>query len=411
VAQHNTFIELTTICATGRNTIMSGEEILHGEWMDLDNEELAKEGGGNHSTQSGYILRSQSLDETGIAGKVFAVRLGASKHFGASNAFSSGAPVDSLSSSFDFSLLNADSQESRKHTPAVVRYATSWDEGEAATGDSCKRTKIRALEADGIFEVPATIRKPARKSDLGSPQLSSTPATIKVKQHDTCVKKKISKQTPTSSKRRRARLHQRPSPLGRVPPMTPMTPRALSVQTSNQQSVIAQFTSGQTQEIWDATPFSTAAKRKPKVSLGTAATAASTLLETTNDTFDSVDTLESSTPFRFTSFPASLPRINTNAAAEQPCPGTVRKRMSFGDTNLFNFSRDDETHNTSLSSLQDDGNYDYSDDDEEGSLLGTPVPRTRLNFNSVQSPPSHAPARFFDLQSSGKLLKDLCAHK
>jgi hypothetical protein len=369
---------------------MSGEEILHGEWMDLDDEELSREGGDNHNAKSGYILRSQSLDETDRAGKVFEV------HLGASNTFSPGAPVDSLSSSFDFSLLNADSQDIRKHTPAVVRYAASWDEGEAATGDSCKRTKIRGLEADGIFEVPATIRKPAGNSDLGSPQLSSTPATIRVKQNDTSVKKKISKQTPTSSKRRRALLHQRPSPLGRVPPMTP---------TSNQESVKAQFTLGRPQETWDATSFATAAKRKPKVSLGTTATAASTLLETTTDTFDSVDTLESSTPFRFTSFPASLPRINTNAAAEQPHPGTVRKRMSFGDTNLFNFSRDDETHNTSLSSCQDDGNYDYSDDDEEGSLLGTPVPRTRLNFNSVQSPPCHAPSRFFDLLSSGKFVE------
>ena len=55
--------------------------------------------------------------------------------------------------------------------------------------------------------------------------------------------------------------------------------------------------------------------------------------------------------------------------------------MSFG--NALNHSREDEgTHNTSVSSIQDD-NCGYSDDD---STESPHVTRTRLDFNSVKSP-------------------------
>jgi hypothetical protein len=100
--------------------------------------------------------------------------------------------------------------------------------------------------------------------------------------------------------------------------------------------------------------------RPPKISLGsTVATAASgAALETTLESHESQDA-----PFRFSHFPASLPRIHP--------PGTARKRIA----------REDDTHNTSIGSLQD--GYGYSDDDSSHS---PEVARTRLDFASCKSP-------------------------
>ena len=122
----------------------------------------------------------------------------------------------------------------------------------------------------------------------------------------------------------------------------------------------------------------------------TGSTAGMTHLETTFEADgDSVDT-NSPARFRFTSFPASLPRVyhtNHHSRSTPPvCPGSVRKRMSFdtdddvdnganlrkeedGDDpvglnysnhqhDAINQSRDDDgTHNTSLSSLSVEGGH------------------------------------------------------
>lgn len=100
------------------------------------------------------------------------------------------------------------------------------------------------------------------------------------------------------------------------------------------------------------------------------------------------DSVETSSParFRFTSFPASLPRINNLRTRDRQCPNSVRKRMSFGaeattttncrdDSNYAetvtdgapvnqsceaNQSRDDEgTNNTSISSLSAEGGHHH----------------------------------------------------
>ena len=125
----------------------------------------------------------------------------------------------------------------------------------------------------------------------------------------------------------------------------------------------------------------------------TGSTAGVTQLETTFEADgDSVDT-NSPARFRFTSFPASLPRVhqtnNYSRSTPPVCPGSVRKRMSFdleedavvaeNATNLkkgedgddpvglnysnhqhdtVNQSRDDDgTHNTSVSSLSVEGGH------------------------------------------------------
>jgi hypothetical protein len=182
------------------------------------------------------------------------------------------------------------------------------------------------------------------------------------------------------------------------------------------------------------TPF--LEKKPAKLSLGTVTTAAQQhhhLLETTDDSIDTTHTNNSSgssdgTPFRFTSFPASLPRINmvrtttktttgsaiSSATLPTSCVllppschvGTVRKRMSFGEPlpvypsqhyqaqqrqqlqqhqqqqqqqqqqqyHQFNNSNDNDmrmmmmnrSHDTSLSSVPDEAClYGYSDNEDD----------------------------------------------
>jgi hypothetical protein len=180
----------------------------------------------------------------------------------------------------------------------------------------------------------------------------------------------------------------------------------------------------------------------------TGTTAASTLLETT---FES-DTSSSSptTRFRFTSFPASLPRVNN--PRNRPCPDSVRKRMSFADTSALsevNQSRDDDgTQNTSISSLSAEGghhrlplppgshppailelnsqdargsedleepfhgqlfsdeDFGYSEDDDSAdSPARGVVTRTRLNFNMILSPASNDEE---DNRATGTLRHVIC---
>lgn len=122
----------------------------------------------------------------------------------------------------------------------------------------------------------------------------------------------------------------------------------------------------------------------------------------------------STTPFRFTSFPASLPRVQhpLRDAAHALAPDSVRKRMFPPSTHHstaavppMNQSREEDgTQNTSISSLSTHGEedprmppvhtrlfededvdleYRYSDDDDDCTGL---VGRTRLNFNLMLSP-------------------------
>eukprot|EP00751_Fragilariopsis_kerguelensis_P027502 CAMPEP_0170881100 /NCGR_PEP_ID=MMETSP0734-20130129/32846_1 /TAXON_ID=186038 /ORGANISM="Fragilariopsis kerguelensis, Strain L26-C5" /LENGTH=1334 /DNA_ID=CAMNT_0011264783 /DNA_START=200 /DNA_END=4207 /DNA_ORIENTATION=- len=151
-----------------------------------------------------------------------------------------------------------------------------------------------------------------------------------------------------------------------------------------------------THQISSNGPHGTAVK---KMSCYTGTTAGTAPLETTFEI--DTESIDNNSParFRFTSFPASLPRVNNPRTTPPVCPGSVRKRMSFdteyyasggggggGDdagtatatggvekfstefaTTAFinnsnnqdvNQSRDDEgTQNTSLSSLSVDGGH------------------------------------------------------
>jgi hypothetical protein len=149
-----------------------------------------------------------------------------------------------------------------------------------------------------------------------------------------------------------------------------------------------------------------AVKRMPYY---TGTTVGSTPLETTIE----IDSIETSSParFRFTSFPASLPRINNPRTRDRQCPDSVRKRMSFGaegtwtksidDANRpetvsdgagvnqsceVNQSRDDEgTHNTSISSLSAEGHQHLLEAPSATSHLATRTMKRGIFFPNNES--------------------------
>jgi len=139
-------------------------------------------------------------------------------------------------------------------------------------------------------------------------------------------------------------------------------------------------------------------RRKPKLSLETAATATSSLLsdphmdgrsfsshhtETTVEQALATSADSSDTPFRFSSFPASLPRVRK---------GGVSAHQQEQQQLHVNHS-----HNTSVSSLHHEetdpsamDQLDYSDDetDQQSSGAFRTHTRTRLDFNGIlQTPP------------------------
>lgn len=128
------------------------------------------------------------------------------------------------------------------------------------------------------------------------------------------------------------------------------------------------------QNLSSSGPYGTVVKKMPYY---TGTTTGTTPLKTTFETDgdNSVDTNNSPARFRFTSFPASLPRVHNHASNNQysrttppVCPGSVRKRMSF-DT-----EDDAAVAETEISSNKDgDDNDDDDDDDPVG-----------LNYSSHQ---------------------------
>jgi serine/threonine protein kinase len=355
------------------------------------------------------ILRTRSLDEPTHR----ALHHTEQSYKGSSQELFDPADLDALHSSFDSSLLNIERE--RPHDAASACNATSsWDENDPGFADGSEQTHLRTYHSIEIPELPPprSVRKSSRIAN-GEPGLSKTPLRLRFRPPGTAVKKVVGKLTPASAKRHRAPL-QRRSPMRRVPPKTPrdlsssLTPRTAKQLPENSIARASHTAGGFGSflptcldgfDLYGATPSGFSSKKPPKTSFGTVATvASSTLLETTTETADSVDTSDTSGAlFRFTSFPASLPRINNVGTVERQCPGmverqcpgTVRKRM-FGDPLNTSRNDDDGTHNSSMSSLQDDVQYAYSDDEEDDetgpSPIGTPVARTRLNFNTVLSP-------------------------
>lgn len=312
------------------------------------------------------------------------------------------SPINPLHTSLDAPQL--DTQYPSAGALPTFRPAASWEENDPSVASHETSAKhAHFLPATTAEQPPPTARKLPRHSSDNVTLMSKTPLRPRSRS-----KKPGTKKTPVSAKRHRAPLHQRKSP--RVMQMTPQrsqqlfpppTARALTPRDGDRFTIARPMPNILLDDDTDATPHGISIRRKKK-SIGTATTAASShVLETTTETEDSMDTNDA--PFRFTGFPASLPRVSTlrtPAVAASSAHGTIRKRMNFtdGGSEGVNRSRDDATHNTSVSSLPvDDGNMMYAESEEEHgsqdaprSPMGTPVARTRLDFNSVISPTAGA---------------------
>lgn len=267
----------------------------------------------------------------------------------------------SLNASFDASLFRQNMPALSSNNHYELRNATSWDERDRAQEQQQLSIELPDLPP------PRSMRKTGRRL---SQLEQSTPVRLRFRPPGSSVKKS-GKLTPASAKRHKA--------LNKARLRDIIRPSTSAQKESSQRDFVLRDN-----DCPDTSHLAFSAIKPPKVSLNSLAPAApnSTLLETTSETTESADT-DSSTPFRFTSFPASLPRINNpRTERQQPsCPATIRKRMSFGDNHavLQHRDNDDGTHNTSLSSI---GHYDYSDDDDDDdSTIGTPMARTRLDFS------------------------------
>lgn len=309
------------------------------------------------------------------------------------------SPINPLHTSFDASQLLSAEQPSASALPRF-RPAPSWEENDpsVARAEGTMKHAHFGMELKDTKpgHLPPKARKAPRHSSDNVTLTSKTPLRPSLR-----AKKSNTKRTPASAKRHRAPLHQRRSP--RLLQMTPQRTQQLfppgrsETPQERDRFTLARPMPSLLLDDGDDTPCGGLTARRKKKSIGTVTTAASShALDATTETEDSMDTNDAN--FRFTSFPASLPRVNplrTPAfGANSAGHGTVRKRMHFSDalSEAANRSRDDATHNTSVSSLPiDDGNM-YAESDEERhdeaprSPMGTPVARTRLDFNSVVSP-------------------------
>lgn len=245
-----------------------------------------------------------------------------------------------LNNSFDASMLHSSESDSNK---LPLRQAASWD-----------ASQPRQQELPPLC---LSTKKTVVRSRLCPPS--------------TIIKKKL---TPASVKRQRTAQRKSPRQRNKI---------LLDPTNSLDEPVLVR-------------------KRAPKDSLGTYTTAAtSTLLDETIDSADDSSAAmaaSATAPFRFTSFPSSLPRIAQQTADGPLRDGadSIRKRMSFGGLSFMNQqpvpSMDDCTNNTSLSSVgyeSDNSHHETAGEEEDSncsSLLGTPVLRTRLNFNAMLSP-------------------------
>jgi serine/threonine protein kinase len=145
-------------------------------------------------------------------------------------------------------------------------------------------------------------------------------------------------------------------------------------------------------------------RRKSKHSFGTCTTATSTIHGSDDHSMHSVDS--SSTQgggdalttknFRFTSFPASLPRIHappkTTSAKTSTSIAPVSTNKFLAKPHVgYHSSNNNDSHNTSLSSWNHTADYiGYSDDEDQdvsplqsASFYQLSTPRARLNFNDA----------------------------
>jgi len=289
------------------------------------------------------------------------------------------APKIALDTSFESTDMN----EPKGSTP----YPSDDD---VDVSERSGRKHMRLVETTEV-NLPGTVRKQAR-TFTKNPPATTTTTTSRLRSHGTTTKKSSSSTTAPSSaaKRRRAQWQPDRSAVPGVSP-TPFHGHLSSPPSS-------------TIKYLDSSIFHSCASpaRTPNISTGiygtstilskyyntattTGTTTASTAVETTLESSDSIGTSSpTTTRFRFTSFPASLPRVNNPRSRD--CPESLRKRIPFATDPLFsssqqsdnaNQSRDDDgTQNTSISSLSADGHQHMA------LAPGGLVPPTILNLHA-----------------------------
>ena len=292
----------------------------------------------------------------------------------------------------DLDRMGCADSESPLHTSFDVSQLSAYrQEREASTNTTCTkvasftRNYLDALSTSSLSSSSSKAKTPLR---MRFPRSSSSKGN-----------KASGKRTPASARRHRLFTH-RLSPAHRTPALTT---RSVS-ETAPGQSMHppppqpAFVWRQEASQLMDSAPghveatATPAQKKPPKRSLGTVTTVAnSTILETTTETDDSVDTNNNNTAsastFRFSAFPASLPRIPTNA----PQNRTAKAKIHLDDEDL------NSSGHTSSLELADhrptDPNFGSLEDfdDMSTSPTGTPVGRRRLNFNSVLSPTGGLP--------------------
>lgn len=285
--------------------------------------------------------------------------------------------------------LGCNESESPLHASFDVSQLSGYrQEGESSNGTNCGKAAT-TFTRNYLDMLPA--------ASSSSSSTAKTPLRIRFPRSSSRANKASGKRTPASARRHRL-FNRRLSPVHRTPalarstyestpallqqPFPPQLPQPLFAW---QQQSWQSMDSSPSLDVTAATP---APKKPPKRSLGTVTTVAnSTILETTTETDDSADTQNnnaaSTNTFRFSSFPASLPRIPTNA----PHTRIVDTNLAIDDGEL-----NASSHSFHLDGVGDHRPCDHEDFDEMStSPMGTPVGRRRLNFNCVVSPTSRVP--------------------
>ena len=235
--------------------------------------------------------------------------------------------VTSLHSSFDAALLERDDGVASIFRKNRVSTTPSWDSSLQESEVIGRKHSLQPVGA-GTTELlhPGTVRKLPRRSSI-PPRIDSTRTPGKPNRLPPPSTVKKTSLTPSSARRRRMMQNQTKSrsPYRRIPPTTPRYPRHAE-QSSNKTLF------GDGLDHTTPTPSLSMTVLKSRIQTGNTATTANTSFDATigSDTHESVSPV--STPFRFTSFPASLPRVNPRSSDCQhssPVSSNVRKRMSF----------------------------------------------------------------------------------
>lgn len=306
-----------------------------------------------------FVLRTESLDDRKSA-----------LNWDEQDATTDECPATALHTSFDAACLH--------DSPVVSSPYPSDDELDRSELSGRKHTR-HVLPGIAELNPPGTVRKQART-------ISKTPVRPRLRPPG--AMKKASNTTPSSAaKRRRGRWQSDRSPVPGVLPPPPIPSQLASPPSTTVKRLDGSiFGRGVHGSLFPASPPPTHTPNMPTGPFGTTqslskyhnttatgTTAASTALETTLGSTDSIGTSSPTTSrFRFTSFPASLPRLQNPPSRD--CPDSLRKRIPFTDqlqgtpssshqpqqTSDLNQSRDDDgTHNTSISSLSAEGGHQH----------------------------------------------------